>query len=82
MFRTSKRGDRFAEVLAKQYGIPILICYPNWNKYKKGAGFVRNSQIAQESDYLIACTTTNKKGGTEDTIKKFEKLNKGEVYVV
>lgn len=77
-----KGGDRFAEIIAKQYGIPILICYPNWNKYKKGAGFVRNSNIANESDYLIACAATNRKGGTEDTIKKFEKLNKGEVYVV
>ncbi len=77
-----KGGDRFAEVIAKQYGIPILIFYPNWNKYKKGAGFVRNSDIANESDYLIACITSNRTGGTEDTIKKFEKLNKGEVYVV
>jgi len=77
-----KGGDRFAEVIAKNYGIPILIYYPNWNKYHKGAGFVRNTDIANESDHLVACVAVNREGGTEDTIKKFEKLNKGEVYVV
>jgi len=77
-----KGGDRFAELIAKQLGIPILIFYPNWNKYKRGAGFVRNRDIANESDCIIACAATDRTGGTEDTIKKFEKLNRGEVYVV
>jgi len=26
-------GDRFAEVIAKKHGIPIMIYYPNWEKY-------------------------------------------------
>jgi len=66
-----KGGDRFAEVIAKKYGIPILIFYPNWDKYKKGAGFVRNLEIAKESDRLIACVSRDRTGGTEDTIKKY-----------
>lgn len=77
-----KGGDRFAEVLAKQIGIPILIFYPCWKKYGKAAGFIRNVSIANESDCLIACAATDRTGGTEDTITKFEKLNKGDVYVV
>jgi hypothetical protein len=69
----SKGGDRFAEVIAKKFGIPILIFYPNWDKYKKGAGFVRNRDIAIHSDVLIASVSMDRTGGTEDTIKKFIK---------
>lgn len=68
-----KGGDRFAEVLAKKFGIPILIFYPNWNKYKKGAGLVRNSDIAEHSNVIIACVSNDRTGGTEDTIKKYNK---------
>lgn len=71
-----KGGDKFAEKIAKKYGIPILIFYPNWNKYGKGAGFVRNTLIAEVSDILIACVAEDRKGGTEDTIKKFLKRGK------
>jgi len=74
-----KGGDRFAEVIAKQQGIPITIFYPNWSKYGKGAGFVRNSDIAENSDILIACVATDRTGGTENTIQKFlKKINETE----
>ena len=78
-----KGGDRFAEVIAKKYGIPILIFYPNWEKYKRGAGLVRNSDIANNSDTLIGCVSKGRTGGTEDTIKKFlKKQPVGEVRIV
>ena len=64
-------GDRFAEVIAKDNGIPIIIFYPNWKKYGKVAGFIRNTDIADHSDRLIACTAPDRKGGTEDTIHKY-----------
>jgi len=68
-----KGGDHFAEKIAKNKGVPIIIFYPNWGKYGKGAGFVRNTSIAEQSDILIACVTVDRKGGTEDTVKKFLK---------
>jgi len=64
-------GDRFAQILAKKKGIPILIVYPNWDKYGKGAALIRNTPVAEMSDILIACVAKDRKGGTEDTIKKF-----------
>ena len=75
----SKGGDRFAEVIAKKHGIPILIFYPNWNKYKKGAGLVRNVDISDNSDVLIACVAKDRKGGTEHTLSHFRKKNKDDV---
>jgi len=68
-----KGGDRFAEKMALKYGMPILIFYPNWRKYSKGAGFIRNTFIAEHSDIIIACVAEDRTGGTEDTIKKFLK---------
>lgn len=79
-----KGADRYAEQLTKT-GIPILIYYPNYSKYgSPRALFKRNTQIAMKADILIACVMhphqgidivlQRKKGGTEDTIKKFVKF--------
>ena len=64
-------GDRFAQILSKKHGIPILIVYPDWDKYGKSAAFKRNTPVAEMSDIMIACVAKDRKGGTEDTIKKF-----------
>ena len=69
-------GDRFAEVLAKKYQVPITIHYAQWQKYGKAAGFQRNGDIARDSDILIACVANDRTGGTEDTIKKFKELDR------
>ena len=76
-------GDRFAEKIAKDYGIPIIIFYPNWKKFGKGAAIMRNTNVAQESDVMVACVAKDRKGGTEDTIKKFlKKQPVGEIHIV
>ena len=50
-----------------------------YNKYGKPynalAGFARNIDIAKKSDILIACVAKDRKGGTEDTIKKWKKFH-------
>jgi hypothetical protein len=88
-----KGGDRFAEVLAKSYSIPIKIHYPDKtkldpDKLKKSfkwayaeINFARNTLIAQDSDILLAVVADDRTGGTEDTIKKAEKLKKRIVIV-
>lgn len=77
-----KGGDRFAEILAKTYSIPITIYKANWKKYGKSAGFIRNTDIAKESDILIACVAPDRTGGTENTIKKFKKFHPdGKIYL-
>ena len=78
-----KGGDRCAEQIAKENGIPITIYFPDWKKYGRGAGLVRNGDIATNSDVLIACVAKDRKGGTEDTIKKFLMKNPdGDVRIV
>lgn len=66
-----KGGDKFSEILSKQMDIPIRIYEAEWHRYGKSAGFIRNTYIAEDADILIACVAKDRKGGTEDTIKKF-----------
>jgi len=79
-------ADSFAETIAKQDGYSILIHYPKsppdgsprfmWTKLLHK----RNTKIANDSDILIACVAPDRKGGTEDTIKKFG--NKKHLYLI
>lgn len=79
----SKGGDKFAEELASEFKLKKKIFKADWNIYGKGAGFLRNTDIAKESDILIACVADDRKGGTEDTIKKFKKFHPdGELILV
>jgi len=80
-----KGGDKFAEILSADYNIPIVVWKAEWNKdghYRRWAGFARNTIIAQNGDVVIACVASDRTGGTEDTIKKFEKfMPDGEVIL-
>lgn len=71
-----KGADRFAEIIAKTYQIPIMIYYANWNKYGKMAGFKRNTNIAEDADIVIAMVAHDRTGGTEDTVKKAKHMEK------
>ncbi len=77
-----KGGDRFAERIAKSMQIPIKIHYAQWNSYGKSAGFRRNADIAREADILLAVVAADRKGGTEDTLKKFNQTLKEEVILI
>jgi hypothetical protein len=74
-----KGGDAFAEKIAYDHGVPILLFPPK--KKIREEFFARNSLIAEHSDIIIACLINphesheeiykRKSGGSEDTIKKF-----------
>lgn len=72
-----KGADKFAERLAEELGIrDTMVIFPaDWKRFGRGAGFIRNTDIAKLSEYLIACVAENRKGGTEDTITKFMKFH-------
>jgi len=78
----SKGGDKFAVWIAEEYHIPTLWFPAEWNKYGKSAGFIRNTDIARESDILIACVAEDRTGGTEDTIKKWIKFHLNEEVIL
>ena len=80
-----KGGDRFAEILIKEFKTPKKIFEAKWRKdgkYNRYAGFERNTLVAKFGDEVIACVAPDRRGGTEDTIRKFEKFHpKGKVHL-
>jgi len=82
-----KGGDRFAEIIADKLDLTkenkkLIIHYPikpkvgspkyMWAK----AMYERNTVIANEAELnsiVIACVSPDRKGGTEDTIKKIQR---------
>jgi hypothetical protein len=66
-----KLGERFAE----EFNIKTKIHLPNWDKFGKSAGMIRNSDIIDDSDLIFAFWDGQSKG-TKDSINKARKRNK------
>ena len=85
-----KQGaDRFAELIHRRLKFPLhmIIHYPdicnetyltmktkNYRVAYAIIAYARNTLIARDSDELIALVASDRKGGTEDTIRKFMKM--------
>jgi hypothetical protein len=50
----AKGADALAERYAKENNIPVKIFKPDWAKYGRGAGPVRNKLIVEYADKVIA----------------------------
>lgn len=68
-------ADTLAEKYAKENNYTTIIYKPDWQKYGKIAGILRNTYIAEECTHLIAFPSKEGRG-TQDTIKKIKKMNK------
>lgn len=71
----AKGVDTAAERWANKNGVPFKKFPADWNKYGKGAGFVRNQQIVDYANCVVAFQY-NKSNGTADTITKALKAEK------
>lgn len=47
-------ADMLGERYAEERGYELIIMEANWNKYKKGAGRIRNNKMAEIGNALIA----------------------------
>jgi len=74
-------GDRFATLIYQRHGTMKLWFPAEWS-IGRHAGFVRNTEIARWSDDLIATPSPDRKGGTEDTIKKFTRFHGHDKLVI
>lgn len=61
--------DTIAVEWAHSGGMPFRIIRPDWDKYGKGAGMLRNAEIVANADMVLAFWDGESKG-TADTIKK------------
>lgn len=67
--------DTLAERYAKEIGVPLKIYWPDWTKHGKAAGPIRNRQIIENSDCVVAFWD-EKSPGTRSSLKIAEELKK------
>lgn len=74
----ARGADSMAQRWAKENGFPIIIYYPDYNRFGRGAAFARNKRIVEESDIVIAFYQHGRfqEGGTANTIDWARKLGK------
>jgi len=71
----AKGADTLGEQYAKENNIPTKIFFPDWNKHGKAAGFIRNTDIINEAELVVAFWDNSSKG-TKDSLQKAEKAGK------
>ncbi len=75
--------DKMAERFAEDNGIPIKVFLPDWKRYGKAAGPIRNRQMIvfiKDFDFrYVIAFTSDKSRGTRNTID-LAKKNNIEVY--
>lgn len=59
---TAKGADQLGEQFALEYNIPIYKFPADWNGYGKSAGYIRNAQMAEYADALVAFWDGESKG--------------------
>ena len=50
----ARGADKVGKYLAKLYELPLEIYPADWNQYGKQAGYIRNTQMADIADALVA----------------------------
>jgi hypothetical protein len=58
----ARGADTLGERWASENGVKTLIFKPDWDKYGKSAGFIRNKDIVRNSDLIIAFWDGQSKG--------------------
>ena len=67
--------DTIAETFAKEFGIPATIFPADWDAYGKRAGAMRNKQIVDYADVIIAFWDGQSKG-TQITVGMAKRAGK------
>ena len=68
-------ADTLAEQYAKENDIDVIVFKPEWKRYGKRAGYIRNEQIWEEADCGIAFWDGKSKG-TQHSFKLAKKFDK------
>ena len=71
----AKGADSLGVRYAKEKGIKYIEYLPEWNKYGNSAGFIRNNDIINNCDCVLAFWVGSSKG-TKHAIDLAEKLGK------
>lgn len=69
-------ADKLGERYAKEYGYRVIQFPANWDKYGRGAGHIRNEEMAQNANACVVFIKNRSKGSLNmiNNAKKY-KLN-------
>lgn len=76
----AKGADSLASRYAYEHDIPLKEHIPEWDKYGRAAGMIRNKKIVEGSDVVIAFWDGESRG-TKNSIDIAKKLNKKFVII-
>lgn len=68
-------ADSLGEKFADERGLKKIIHLPDWEKNGKAAGMIRNRDIINDADMVVACWNS-KSRGTENSINLAKSQNK------
>ena len=71
----AKGADKLAERYAIEQGIDLIVYKADWKQYGRGAGIIRNRQIIEHCDEVLAFWDGQSRG-TKSSIDYARKLNK------
>jgi hypothetical protein len=63
----ARGGDRVAELLARNLSCEFVVYKPDWMRFGRGAGYIRNQLIVDDADACLALWDGESKG-TRHTI--------------
>ncbi len=74
----AKGADTFAELYAEKHGIEIKVFPPEWSKYGRAAGPIRNKQmldyISEAEEKFVIAFWNGQSKGTKNTIETAKKM--------
>lgn len=73
-------ADKLGERYAAKHSLKINVFEPDWKKYGKVAGMIRNKDIVAAADHVLAFWDGKSKG-TKNSIDHAKKMNKPLVVV-
>lgn len=76
----ARGADAMGAAWARKHGIPFVCFSPDWSKYGKAAGVIRNQDIVNECTHVLAFPAPQGKG-TQDAIKRAERARKNVTIV-
>ena len=73
----AKGADSLGEKWAEDNNLPTEIYKPDWKKYGRSAGYIRNADIVDNSQHVIAFWDGNSKG----TLNSVDRAKKNKIAV-
>ena len=58
----ARSADKVGEYLAELWDLPLKIYQADWNQHGKSAGYIRNNQMADVADVLVAFWDSKSRG--------------------